>query len=168
MSSSSSSSNPSEKAQISPGTQQVTAQISQNTTIVLDESEEESEKEDSDDDISALAETSISSFDKGALEKKRNVTNPVWKHFNVWSKAPWIAVCLLCQAVQGAMRDAIIKSVKKKCNSVSTSKLTTHMKRHHGAITCSCSYQRYGNRSSGFDSGPESCTYRWRTSASDS
>ena len=60
--------------------------------------------------------------DKGILVRKTGTTSDVWKTFQIWSKAPTIANCNLCQA-----------NVPLGKRS-STSKLTQHMNRHHAKL----------------------------------
>ena len=122
--------NPYKKPRVNTVPKTIGTTLDDSNSEESDDEPEELELEHNEDEISSLAGTpNISlnhSFDKGILQKRANVTNSVWRSFKVWSKAPWIAVCLLCQAVEGAACEIIIRSEKKN-TSVSTSKLTRHM-----------------------------------------
>ena len=71
---------------------------------------------------------------KGRLIKRFGVTSDIWKNFLVWSKMPWIAVCLICQAAK--TKDSIEVVIgQPDTRSISTSKLSSHMLRKHGTVT---------------------------------
>jgi len=106
--------NPHKKPRVNTVPKTIDTILDNSNSEESDDEPEELELEHNEDEISSLAGTpNISlnhSFDKGILQKRANVTNSVWRSFEVWSKAPWIAVCLLCQAVEGAACEIIIRS----------------------------------------------------------